>query len=204
MCSVFIRFLFNGSLHFAIESTWYYFIVFVYKWTVSLESKYNDYNERCKEVSQSADIQSITFAHSAICCDSSTSITLCILSSRHVHFCITSIFLFFHDVRYSSILPWHHMYLSNTSCFPLDSSLQHGGQNLCTVADFCVLKKWVHPKIGQYVQPAVRPAVRPSVNTITPEIMASQPSNFLHSIVTSISRSSSNMSRIRSEFSAFR
>ena len=54
----------------------------------------------------------------------------------------------------------------------------------------------VHSKIGQYV--------RPAVNTITPEIMASQPSNFLHSIVTSISRSSSKMSRIRSEFSDFR
>ena len=45
---------------------------------------------------------------------------------------------------------------------------------------------------------------RPAVYTITPEIIASQSSNFLHRIVTSISRSSSKMSRIRSEFSDFR
>ena len=61
---------------------------------------------------------------------------------------------------------------------------------------FCVLKR--------YTLKSVSVSGRPAVNTITPEIMTSQPSNFLHSIVTSISRSSSKMSRIRSEFSDFR
>ena len=73
------------------------------------------------------------------------------------------------------------------------TSKYHQRRHLTT---FCVLKKWVHSRIGQYV--------RAAVYTITPEIMASQPSNFLYSIAPSISRSSSKISRIRSKFSDFR
>ena len=57
---------------------------------------------------------------------------------------------------------------------------------------------------SEYTLKSVSMSGRPAVYTITPEIIASQPSNFVHSIVTSMSRSSSKMSRIRSEFSDFR
>ena len=64
---------------------------------------------------------------------------------------------------------------------------------------FCVLKKWVHSKIGQYG----RPAGRPAVYTITPEKLIRSSWNFYHSFISSISRSSSKMSRIGPEFTGF-
>ena len=56
---------------------------------------------------------------------------------------------------------------------------------------FCVLKKWVHSRIGQ--------CVRPSVYTITLHNCIRLSWNFVHRIVSSISRSSSKMRRIRQE-----
>ena len=56
---------------------------------------------------------------------------------------------------------------------------------------FCVLKKWVHSRIGQ--------CSRPAVNTITFHSYIRLSSNFVHRIVSSISRSSSKMRRIRQE-----
>jgi hypothetical protein len=61
--------------------------------------------------------------------------------------------------------------------------------------DFCVLKKWVHSRIGQ----CVRPSVRPSVYTITLHNYIRLSWNFVHRIVSSISRSSSKMRMIRQE-----
>jgi hypothetical protein len=57
-----------------------------------------------------------------------------------------------------------------------------------TVA-FCVLKKWVHSRIGQCGRPAVNPI------TLHNHIQLSW--NFVHRIVSSISRSSSKMRMIR-------
>ena len=56
---------------------------------------------------------------------------------------------------------------------------------------FCVLKKWVHSRIGQYV--------RPSLYTMTLHNSIRLNWNFVHRIVSSISGSSSKMRRIRQE-----
>ena len=60
---------------------------------------------------------------------------------------------------------------------------------------FCVLKKWVHSKIDQYV----RPSIRPAVHTITLPNYIRLSWNFVHRIVSSISRSSSKMRLFRQE-----
>jgi glucan phosphoethanolaminetransferase (alkaline phosphatase superfamily) len=60
---------------------------------------------------------------------------------------------------------------------------------------FCVLKKWVHSRIGQ----CVRPSVRPSVYTITLHNYIRLSWNFVHRMVSSISPSSSKMRIIRQE-----
>ncbi len=72
-----------------------------------------------------------------------------------------------------------------------------GVQNLIFPSDdlFCVLKKWVHFRIGQ----CVRPSGRPSVYTITLHNCLRLSWNFVHRIVSSISRSSSKMRRIPQE-----
>jgi len=69
-------------------------------------------------------------------------------------------------------------------------------------SEYCVLKKWVHSKIGQCVRPAGRPAVRPSVYTITLHNHIRLSWNFVHRFLWSISRSSSKMKRIRHEMTA--
>ena len=51
---------------------------------------------------------------------------------------------------------------------------------------FCVLKKWVHSKIGQ--------CGRPAVYMITPERLIRSSWNFYHSCISLICRSSSKMS----------
>ena len=56
---------------------------------------------------------------------------------------------------------------------------------------FCVLKKWVHSKIGQYV--------RPAVYTITLHRLIGMSWNFVHMIVPWISWSSSKIRMIRQE-----
>ena len=56
---------------------------------------------------------------------------------------------------------------------------------------FCVLKKWVHSRIGQ--------CVRPAVGTITLHNYIRLSWNFVHRIVSSISRSSSKMRMIHQE-----
>ena len=60
---------------------------------------------------------------------------------------------------------------------------------LTWLSSFCVLKKWVHSRIGQ--------CVRPSVYTITLHNYIRLCWNFVHRIVSSISRSSSKMRMIR-------
>ena len=56
---------------------------------------------------------------------------------------------------------------------------------------FCVLKKWVHYRIGQ--------CVRPAVYTITLHNYIRLRWNFVHRTISSISRSSSKMRMIRQE-----
>ena len=62
---------------------------------------------------------------------------------------------------------------------------------LYSMISFCVLKKWVHYRIGQ--------CVRPAVYTITLHNYIRLSWNFVHRIVSSISRSSSKMRMIRQE-----
>ena len=59
------------------------------------------------------------------------------------------------------------------------------------IGSFCVLRKWVHSEIGQ--------CVRPAVHTITLHNYIRLNWNFLHRIVSSISRSSSKVRRVRQE-----
>ena len=64
-----------------------------------------------------------------------------------------------------------------------------------TNRSFCVLKKWVHSRIGQ----CVRLFVRPAVYTMTFERRVRSGWNFLHSLILTISRSNSKMRMIGQE-----
>ena len=71
--------------------------------------------------------------------------------------------------------------------------LNHSGisDTVLQIGPFCILKKWVHSRIGQ--------RVRPAVYAITLHNYIRLNWNFLHRIVSSVSRSSSKMRRIRQE-----
>ena len=84
---------------------------------------------------------------------------------------------------------------SRVYCSTLFKIYVYCSQKRRWLVPFCVLKKWVHSRIGQ----CVRPAVRPSVGTITFESLIQLSWNFVHRMISSISRSSSKMRRIRQE-----
>ena len=82
--------------------------------------------------------------------------------------------------------------------YPIDSTMwKAASQNRDArgkPVDLCVLKKWVHSKIDLYG--------RPSTQSLQKKL-SSRPAYFLHSIVTEISRSSSNLCQKLSESSIF-